>query len=64
MPTSALGDHLAGILRQLLGLRKKIQSLGHLWIGFGPNLQAFFLSEHIDKDFALDVGSDPGIVFQ
>ena len=49
---AALGDDAAGIVRQLLRLRQQIQRLDHFRIGFRANLQAFFLSESIDKNFA------------
>jgi hypothetical protein len=35
---AALSHDPAGILRQLLGLREKVQGFGDLWVGFSTNL--------------------------
>src|ERR1019366_1836148 len=60
----SFGNHLPGVVGQGARLRHQLQRLDHIGIGFRPHLQTFFLSEGIDKDFALEIRAQPIIVFE
>src|ERR1035438_5461884 len=60
----SFGNHLPGVVGQGARLRHQLQRFNHVGIGFRPHLQALFLTESIDKDFALEIGAQPVVVLE
>ncbi len=57
-----LGDGLARVVGEFLGLGHQFQSLEHVRISLGLYAHSLPLTEGADEQFALDAGADPIVV--